>query len=406
MGGQKISAAKSKKKPSKRKSESSGGGLSDRDACLLWGRAGAHCSNPACQRLIGAFLESYLIGNAGERAHIVGRKPAAARGDPDRSTKLAASLGNHILLCLGCHKMVDDNPEQFPETMLLEWKRNHEARVASLLGIGLKAARTCAIHVRARFGTGAGRVLVAEPHEMLSATLQVGRTFDGLGGHISIDADTFRRDSDAEYWQFAPGEIEGQLEVWAQRRDGFARIPHLSIFPSGPIPLLIALGKLVGDTRPVDVRDFDRDAFSWRWPDLESPPIDFAVTSTALTRGDLSEIRLVIDLSGRTDRSAQSGALGGLVLPEVLVTTNEPRTGLIRGPKLLPPLRRAFQKAFELAKQALVDGGMVHVFAAMPASASVAFGQASLPKAMPTMRVYDFNDEAGGWRPALTLGRK
>jgi hypothetical protein len=240
---------------------------------------------------------------------------------------------------------------------------------------------------------------------MLRATLQVGRSFDDVGGHITIDADTFRRDTESEYWQSAAPEMEGQFEAWARRHGGLASIPHFSIFPSGPIPLLISLGRLIGDTRPVDVRDFDRDTSTWLWPDLAAAPLVVDVTSTAPSNPSSDGVRLVVDLSGCTDRNAQTRALGGAELPEVLVSVQDPRPGLIRGPQLLAPLRRAFQRAFELAKAAVTDIGAVHVFAAMPASAAVAFGQAQLPKAMPVMRVYDNNVARGGWHLALTFNQ-
>jgi hypothetical protein len=389
------------RKVSNRKSPTAAGALSDRDACLLWGSAGGHCSNPGCRQPISKFQRSTIIGNAGQRAHIVGRKTRGPRGDIDRSTRLAAALSNHILLCGPCHTMVDGNPAQFSESLLQGWKRAHETAVASLLGLGLNAAKTFAIHIRARFGTGEGRVLIAEPHDMLRATLQMGRSFDDPLGHITINADTFRRDSDPNYWQTAPAEMQGRFEAWTQRLGGLANISHLSVFPSGPIPLLIALGRLIGDTRTVDIRDFDRDASSWLWPEPTAAPMEPKIVSTVPPGSRLTDVRLVVDLSGRTDQSAQERALSGAQLHEVLVDVRDPRPGLIRGPAILPPLRRAFQQAFELVKAAVSDTGMVHVFAAMPASAAVAFGQAQLPKAMPIMRIYDNNVAVGGWRPAI-----
>jgi hypothetical protein len=297
--------------------------------------------------------------------------------------------------------MVDGHEDQFPEAMLLEWKRAHEARVACLLHTGLNAERTLALHVRARFGAGEGRILTATPSEMLSATLQVGRFFESIGGYATIDADVFRRDADDGYWQTAPDEMRGRLAAWAQLYGGLAVIPHLSVFASGPIPVLVALGRLIGDTRVVDVRDFDRDSASWLWPEPAAAPLDIRVEGAAV--GTAKEVRLVVDLSGRTDRESQAKALGGRSLPEVVIKIANPRPGLVRGPLILPPLRRAFRRAFELAKSCVGDSGAVHVFAAMPVSAAVAFGQAQLPKAMPVMHLYDNNVAAGGWRRALTF---
>jgi hypothetical protein len=59
-----------------------------------------------------------------------------------------------------------------------------------------------------------------------------------------------------------------------------------------------------------------------------------------------------------------------------------------------------------MAKGVVGDNGHIHVFGAMPLSAAVAFGQAQLPKAMPTVHVYDNSGAAGGWRHALTFPRK
>lgn len=398
-------AARSKKKPAgatKEKASEVADTLNAADTCLLWGRAGGHCSNPGCRSPISKFQRSTLVGNSGERAHIVGRRKGGPRGDQDRSAVLAAALSNHILLCPICHKMVDDNPAAFPELLLLDWKSSHEALVASVLRTALVAKRTVALHVRAHFGPGA-RMIAAEPRAMLQATLQTGRMFDELGGCYIIEADQFRRDHEEGYWNSAPDGLLSEANQWVGKRGGFAKLEHLTVFASGPIPLLVALGRLIGDTRPVDVRNFDRDSSSWDWPDPAAEPPRLLVTQTDPSCA--KEVRLVIDLSGRTDRDAQAQALGGRLMPEVCVTVDEPSTSLVRGPRLLPELRKAFQHALELAKNKVGDDGIIHVFAAMPLSAAVAFGQAQLPKALPTMHIYDNNSAAGGWRRAISFER-
>lgn len=392
-------------KPRVRGSRPRGGDtLSDSDACLLWGHAGGHCSNPACHAPVTKHLRSKVIGVAGERAHVVGRTKDGPRGDADRSKRLARQLANHILLCRACHKMVDDNPTTYPESMLLDWKSKHESRVASLLRMGLSARRTFALHVRARFGSGEGRVIAATVDAMLDATLQTGYLFESPGGHLVVDADPFRRDDQAEYWEAAEHELIARLNQWRGEAGELAKIEHITVFASGPIPLLMCLGRLLGDTRPIDVRDFDRHTSSWLWPSLDSEPPPFRWSCPHSPRS--SEVRVVIELSGRIDRSAIIAATDGRDMPEVLIDVETPGTGLIRSPGDLPHLRREFQSALEAAKQVVGDSGRIHVFGAMPISAAVAFGQAQLPKAMPTLHVYDNSGAAGGWRRALTFERK
>ena len=373
------------------------GSLSDRDACLLWGRAGGRCSNPGCRMVVSEFQASKLIGNAGERAHIVGKKKSAARGDPDRSTKLAAQLSNHILLCTGCHKMVDDAPAAFKEELLLAWKAEHEARVAALLDAGLSAESTTVVRLHARFGGGVGRILTATEPQMLDATLAQRRVFDPRHELRIVDGDIARRDSDVEYWRDAEHAMSERFQRLLKADGEFATLAHLSVFASGPIPVLMALGKLIGDTRPVDVYDYHRDTNSWVWP-MDGACPDFHVRQEAGRVG--SEAALVLDLSGETDKVTVRATMNSSDVPLFIVTVSDPRTGLIRSPAHLAELRRIYRQAFEQVKQAVGDHGTVHVFPAAPLSAAVAFGQSLLPKAMPTMRVYDNN---AGWRHALTL---
>ena len=162
----------------------------------------------------------------------------------------------------------------------------------------------------------------------------------------------------------------------------------------------MALGRLIGDTREVDVRDFDRDTSSWLWPAFSAP--DTAFTFHPAHPGAGSDVAIVIELSGRIDRDAVSRFLASGI-PQLLIDVPHPLPGLIKSPAHLRDLRRVFRTGFESAKAMSGDGSAIHVFAAMPLSAAVAFGQCQLPKAMPTMHIYDNNIGAGGWRRALTF---
>ena len=374
--------------------------LSDRDACLLWGQSGGYCNNPVCRQPLFRFARPRTIGNAGERAHIVGKKPDAARGDPDRSPELAALLSNHILLCAQCHKMIDDNPLRFPEDTLTAWKAAHEERVTTLLSAGLGAKPTVAIHVKARFGAGEGRILNATVQQMMDAALQTGHYFDDRIGLKIVDADDARRDSNEGYWDSVENTLQTRLQAQLAAHGQLAHLAHISLFASGPIPLLVALGRLIGDTREVDVRDFDRDTSSWLWPALSAPSPDF--TFHPGQPGPRSDVAIIIELSGRIDRDAVSLRLSSGV-PQLLIDVPHPLPGLIKSPAHLSDLRRVFRAGFESAKAMSGDDSAIHVFAAMPLSAAVAFGQCQLPKAMPTIHIYDNNIPAGGWRRALTF---
>lgn len=104
--------------------------IPEADIKLLWGRAAGKCSNPECGHDLTALLNGGSGYNIGEMAHVIARKSSGPRGVPRGGTDAYQNL---ILLCPTCHRKIDKAPAgQFPEEMLLGWKKQHEARVAAL----------------------------------------------------------------------------------------------------------------------------------------------------------------------------------------------------------------------------------------------------------------------------------
>lgn len=99
------------------------------DIKLLWGRAGGRCSKPDCDEDLTTISE---LGNfiVGEMAHVIGKKPTAARGVTEGGTD---AYDNLILLCPTHHTQIDKAPEGvYTIEMLHEWKRSHEAKISSV----------------------------------------------------------------------------------------------------------------------------------------------------------------------------------------------------------------------------------------------------------------------------------
>lgn len=100
--------------------------ISEADARVLFSLSAGICSRPSC----GADLVKIMRGSGklhiAEMAHIIGRRPAAARsggvGGPD-------TYENLVLLCPSCHTEIDKNPNDFSVETLHEWKATHEARI-------------------------------------------------------------------------------------------------------------------------------------------------------------------------------------------------------------------------------------------------------------------------------------
>ena len=72
-----------------------------------------HCMNPQCHNDL--FQDD---ANIGELAHI---RPNADNGD--------VSFDNLLALCRHCHKIIDDNREQWPSDLLRHWKKNRNSEI-------------------------------------------------------------------------------------------------------------------------------------------------------------------------------------------------------------------------------------------------------------------------------------
>ncbi|NTW99598.1 MAG: hypothetical protein HGB35_06675, partial [Geobacteraceae bacterium] len=108
----------------------------DRDINLLWGLAGAHCSNPQCRKpLVLEATKSDRHAVIGKIAHISDFSPStnSPRSDSLLNAQELNAYENLILLCGDHHDEIDKQKTTFPKETLLTWKRDHEAWVMSRL---------------------------------------------------------------------------------------------------------------------------------------------------------------------------------------------------------------------------------------------------------------------------------
>lgn len=102
--------------------------ISEKDAKLLWGMAGGHCSNPGCRKRVAERGEKGRSFLTGEMAHIIARQADGPRGDGVGGDN---TYDNLVLLCPNCHTAIDKCPDNHPPELLHSWKKQHEDWVDS-----------------------------------------------------------------------------------------------------------------------------------------------------------------------------------------------------------------------------------------------------------------------------------
>lgn len=99
-------------------------------------RSGLICNNPSCLTITVGPSDGNgpLKLKIGEAAHISAKKKGQARYDDLMSNEARAKVENGIWLCASCHTLIDkNNGADFPEAMLIGWKKSHEELIRSLL---------------------------------------------------------------------------------------------------------------------------------------------------------------------------------------------------------------------------------------------------------------------------------
>lgn len=96
----------------------------------LFGSAAGRCAYPTCRRkIIFPATDVSTATITGDIAHIVAFADSGPRADKSVDMKQKNSFENLLLLCAACHRLVDGQPEEYPNEVLFAMKQDHLAWV-------------------------------------------------------------------------------------------------------------------------------------------------------------------------------------------------------------------------------------------------------------------------------------
>ncbi len=122
---------------------------------------------------------------------------------------------------------------------------------------------------------------------------------------------------------------------------------------------------------------------------------------------DARHVALVINLSAAIDPELIRAAMQAHAdFATAIFTTPEPKCSLIRNPKDLRAFHERMRECLNTIEGTFGSECIVHVFPAMPASTAVQFGRLLLPKASPSLQIYDHHGDRAGFAPTLWLVRR
>jgi hypothetical protein len=182
-------------------------------------------------------------------------------------------------------------------------------------------------------------------------------------------------------------ELENLRRQFARRvreRLDDGEIRHLSVFALAPIPLLVELGRLLGDISFASVYQLHREPKGWRWAESGNS-VGFTLDRP---QARAPKVALSLAISSVIDHDRIRRVLGSDT--EIWSITASP-TGndAVRSPDDLIEFRKQARTAFAAIKAANPTCGAIHVFPAVPVSIAVELGRVWMPKADLPLIVYD-----------------
>jgi hypothetical protein len=356
--------------------------VTPKTANVIWAQAAGRCEYPGCnESLIGDLISGNEDAKFGFIAHIVAEKPTGPRGHPVRSLALADDPANLMLLCGKHHKLIDvDELDAHPEQRLLDMKAAHEERIRVVGEIHADRA-SHVLRYGAKIGDHDSPVAMGRVR-----TAMLPDRYPAEGRSIGIQLlGSASSDREELYWNAEVENVRRQFDQLVLQRSADGEILHLSVFALAPIPLLVELGRLLGDITPADVFQLHREPAGWKWA-RDGAPVRYTVTRPAA--GKNGPIGLVLGVSGTVDPNRVAKVLGEQANMWSL-SVERPHNDVIRCPEDLAQFRRTMRQLLDEIKAAHASESPVHVFPAVPVSVAVELGRVWMPKADMPLLVYD-----------------
>jgi SMODS-associated and fused to various effectors sensor domain len=375
---------------------------------LLWVRSGGRCARCNKYLLEDKYFETPV--NIGQRAHIAGWTDSlgSPRGNSELPIPERNKADNLILLCHDCHVLIDEEEtkSRFPESHLLEMKREHEERILHLTGMA-KDRDTAVLRV---FGSIRGSIPEMARETALRTVIDnAGRyaKFPLATDKTSIEIDLTRMPDaeatdSASYWNMGKAQIDSDMR---RVSDGIQRnhIRHLSIFALARIPFLVYLGYVLDDKIPAELYQKHKGADEgWLWPESKIGA-NFEII-THHTNSSQGEIALILSLSGTVPVDDLPEGIKDLTIWEIRPVGITPNPNLFRSQQTLDAFARSYQDLLANLEQTHKSAKTIHLFPAAPITAAITCGRHLMRGVHPALTVYDKID--GKFQVALTINEK
>lgn len=371
--------------------------ISAKVACELHGRAGGHCEFDGCVKpLYNSAVTQQRVHQA-EMGHIWSYSPGGARGQGPYTDdqNCINEIDNLILVCRGCHKLIDDDKEGriWSAERLKEFKERHERQVRFLVSCKIKKHS----HAVSFFTPIAGRQPSISREELFDAMLPDWYPVSEQPINLSLNVEDL--DHETDYWITTERFLRRKFEERVKPVLEGDNTEHFSVFAIAPQPLLILLGSLFSDLVQMEPYQKQREPQTWQWGNT----LPNNALKVHCPEGKNGPPALIISTSDTVARERVARVLGDdCSIWEVTVDT--PGLDVIKHRDQVVEFRHVVRGVLSEIRQAFGFEIPLHVFPVTSTSLAVCLGYLRQPKASMPWIIYDQNLKTRRFEQSIRLG--
>lgn len=358
----------------------------------LWAISGGRCE--MCNALLYKDRDFGYDGNFGEMAHIHAVSEHGPRYKRGMTNEDKNNIDNLMLLCEQHHHMIDTNPQDFGEGLLISKKRKHEQRIQKVTAI--PETQTCRI---VTYFSNIDRQAEFSSDSLLRGAILLSDRFSMQDSAISLSEDSFKKYIPTK-GEFEQKAIALEREFHSAFNDIIKKNDSIAIFSLAPQPLLFKLGTLLNDQYNAIVFQCHRTGHKWAWP-VESKPVNFLFRCSKTGRNE--KVALVIDLSATVLDDRIISVLGDECMIFHITIENPCRT-FVTSEEIQNAFVECFRHAMEHIKNLRPAVKGIHLFPVMPNSLAIKAGMDYMPKTDLPIVLYEQSNQAEGFFETIKIG--
>ncbi len=356
----------------------------------LWVKAAGRCEFHGCNEPVWRNNLTLSDGNFGEVAHIIAASESGPRGS-EESADLRIDYSNLMLLCQRCHKEIDDDPDRYPAELLCQWKQEHENRIETQTSPSTENCKSTVVLFTVKIKN---RITPINREAYRNAMFPRYPVDDG----IKIDNQDFDRHGDKSEWEAYARVIERKIKARVEEGIDREAVKHFSVFAIGPMPLLMFLGKCIGDTIPVDLyqshRNIENTSQTWTWQEEERETQTSYIVKTVKVVEDSQNAAIILALSDTIEKDKYADLVDG-TFSLYKITIENPSPHFLKSPKQIEQFSCEYRKLLNKVQAAHGHRCKVFILPAVPVSIAVECGRILLPTKDPEIFACEYYNQEG-----------